>query len=105
MANDPTPDHTRWWLLWLFSTVVLPVVLPVASFWTCMLLHNRLPIDGMTVLLILLCMAVLCVWLLCFASVKAITPRRGALLAVIIIGGLLLQISSVAFGCLVGIGH
>ncbi len=101
MANDPTPDPTRWWLLWLFSTVVLPVL----SGWLCILLDNWLSIDVTMVLLVLLFMAVLCVWLLCFASVKAIAPRKGALLALLIIGGNLLQFCSGFFGCLAGIPH
>ncbi|MEQ1750100.1 MAG: hypothetical protein ABL974_11795 [Prosthecobacter sp.] len=101
MANDPTPDPTRWWLLWLFSTVVLPVL----SGWLCILLDNWLSIDVTMVLLVLLFMAVLCVWLLCFASIKAIAPRKGALLALLIIGGLALQISTGIVGCLVGIPH
>lgn len=101
MANDSTPDHTRWWLLWLFATIVLPVL----SGWLCILIDNWLPIDVMMVLLILLFMSVLCVWLLCFASVKAIAPRKGALLALLIIGGLVLQISTGMVGCLVGVPH
>jgi hypothetical protein len=50
MTNDPTPDPTRWWLLWLFSTFVLPV----ASGWLCPLLDNWLSMDVVTALLVLL---------------------------------------------------
>jgi heme A synthase len=101
MANDMTPNPTRWWLLWLFATIVLPV----ASGWLCILLDNWLPIDVITALLILLFVAVLSVWLLCLASIKATAPRKGALLALLIIGGLALQISTGIVGCLVGIPH
>ncbi|MEQ1750099.1 MAG: hypothetical protein ABL974_11790 [Prosthecobacter sp.] len=101
MATDPTPDPTRWWLLWLFSAVVLPV----ACGWLCPLLDNWLSMDVVTALLILLCLAVLCVWLLCFASVKAIAPRKDELLTMLIIGGIVLQFSSSFYGCIAGIPH
>jgi heme A synthase len=101
MANNPTPDHTRWWLLWLFSTVVLPVL----SGRLCIFLGNWLSVDGGIILLALLLTAVLCVWLLCFVSKKAIAPRKGALLDLLIYGGIVLQLGTGVIGCLVPIGH
>ena len=94
-------SKTNWWLLWLFSTVVLPV----ASGRICICLGKWLSVDGEIILLTLLLMAVLCVWLLCFASKKAIAPRRGALLDLLIIGGIMLQLSAGSFGCLVVVGQ
>ena len=93
MTNDPTPDPTRWWLLWLLSTVVLP---PLSGWGVMQLLKHQHVFYFMLAPILLISS----LWLLIIDTKKICSAESSAMLAAAIIGGLVLQVSTGFFGCL-----
>lgn len=86
MANDSIPDHTDWWLLWLFSTIVLPA----ASLWLCVKMKS---FNSLYLLV------PLGLWLMVESSKRATSSKNEIVPSLLIVGGLLMQLFSGYWGC------
>jgi hypothetical protein len=101
MQDEPKSTATGWWSAWIVSTTVLPALCGYGTILAGTKLNENFP----SLMLLSLILSICCFSLMCLSSQRAIAPKKGVLLFMILLGGIILQISTGFFGCLAGLEH